>query len=78
MLIKLGKIAEAIEVLDYILGYSYPLEYDAVNQVISYNSTCLKDDENHYQTHFIIGVFTYKKLNMPIPAYEKLEEFIKV
>jgi tetratricopeptide (TPR) repeat protein len=76
LLIRLSKCVEALKSLDNILEYNFPNELDSINQVISYNTTCLNEDPSHLQSHFIIGVLTYKKLNLPLPAYEKLELFI--
>jgi tetratricopeptide (TPR) repeat protein len=75
LLIKLNRCQEAVATLDEILKNSFSNEVDAINQVISFNNNCLNDDNNHFQSHFIIGVLAYKKLNLPIPAYEKLEIF---
>jgi adenylosuccinate synthase len=63
--------------LENIIKNTFPNEIDTINQVISYNTTCLKEDPLHIETHFIIGTLIYKKLNQPIPAYEKLELFVK-
>lgn len=76
LLIKLGRFKDALDVLDRILQIGFNDEWDVVNQVVSYNQTCLNDDKKHVQSYFIIGALIYKKLNMPIPAYEKLEEFV--
>jgi hypothetical protein len=76
LLIRLSKYEEALESLDNIIKNNFPNEIDTVNQVISYNTTCLKEDPSHIQSYFIIGTLIYKKLNQPIPAYEKLEQFI--
>jgi tetratricopeptide (TPR) repeat protein len=77
LLIRLSRCAEALKSLEHIIKNTFPNEIDTINQVISYNTTCLKEDPLHIQTHFIIGTLIYKKLNQPIPAYEKLELFIK-
>ncbi len=79
LLIKLNKHKEALQVLDEIIANKpYPNENDTIAQVTIYNLTCLKEDPLHYQTLFIIGTLTYKKLNSPTNAYERLEEFIKL
>ncbi|MBI2281588.1 MAG: hypothetical protein HYU68_13000 [Bacteroidetes bacterium] len=76
LLIKLSRCKEALTTFDDILKFKYNTEIDTINQVISYNTSCLKQDKSHIQTNFIIGVLLYKKINLPIPAYEKLELFI--
>jgi tetratricopeptide (TPR) repeat protein len=76
LLIRLGRFEDALVSLDSILTCTFPNEIDTINQVISYNTTCLKEDQEHTQTYFILGVLIYKKLNLPIPAYEKLESFV--
>jgi len=76
LLIKLSRCNEALSIFDEILNITYPHEFDTINQVISYNSTCINEDPLHLQSHFIIGVLIFKKLNMPVPAHEKLELFV--
>jgi hypothetical protein len=76
-LIRLFKCKEAIGSLENIVKYDFPNEIDTINQVISYNMTCLEEDPNHIQSYFIIGALIYKKLNNPIYSYEKLELFVK-
>jgi tetratricopeptide (TPR) repeat protein len=76
LLIKLSRCKEALAFLDEILRFNYPTEIDTLAQVISYNTTCINEDPKHLQTHFIIGVFRFKKLNQPILAYEELDAFI--
>jgi tetratricopeptide (TPR) repeat protein len=77
LLIRLFKCKEAIGSLENIVKYDFPNEIDTINQVISYNMTCLEEDPNHIQSYFIIGALIYKKLNNPIYSYEKLELFVK-
>lgn len=77
LLIRLSRYNEALKTLENIIKCNFPNEIDAINQVISYNTTCLKEDPLHIQSYFIIGTLIYKKLNQPIPAYEKLELFIQ-
>lgn len=79
LLIKLNRHKDAIETLnEIIINKSYPTEVDTINQVIIYNLTCLKEDPLHYQSLFIIGSLTYKKLDSPIDSYDKLEKFIQL
>lgn len=77
LLIKLSRCNEALESFENIIKNNFPNEIDTINQVISYNTTCLKEDPLHIQTYFIIGTLIYKKLNKPLPAYEKLEQFVQ-
>jgi hypothetical protein len=77
LLIRLSKLDEALQTLDNIFKNNYPNEIDTINQVISYNNSCLKNDPLHIQTYFIIGCMLYKKLNQPLPAHEKLEQFLE-
>ncbi len=77
VLIRLGWFQDALKILDEILTSTFRDEFDIVNQVIAYNQTCLMEDLSHIQTDFIIGVFKYKKLDRPIPAYENLETFVQ-
>lgn len=74
--VKLNQQEQALETLDNILGDSFDQEIDRVHQVIAYNHHCLQRDSEHIQTHFIIGVFLFKKLSNPPSAYEQLEKFI--
>lgn len=76
LLIILNKHKDALNILDNILKTSFKDEIGTISQVISYNNTCLKEDENHLQTYFIKGVFIYKKLHQPVAAYEEIEKFI--
>jgi tetratricopeptide (TPR) repeat protein len=76
LLIRLSRCEEALQMFDNILKINFPNELDTINQVLSYNSTCLNEDPSHIQSHFIIGALTFKKLNHPIPAYERLEQFV--
>jgi tetratricopeptide (TPR) repeat protein len=76
LLIKLSKCEEALSIFDEILKFKFPHEFDSINQVIVYNNKCLSDDPEHLQTYFIIGAIIFKKLNLPIEAYEKLELFV--
>jgi hypothetical protein len=78
LLIQLLRCDEALLSLDDILTNSFRTEVDVINQVISYNTTCLEQYSKHLQTHFIIGALLYKKFNLPIQAYEKLDEFVKL
>ncbi|MBN8702768.1 MAG: hypothetical protein J0M08_06870 [Bacteroidetes bacterium] len=77
LLIRLSRFSEALKSLEDIIKNVFPNEIDTINQVISYNTTCIKEDPLHIQSNFIIGALIYKKLNQPIPAYEKFELFIK-
>lgn len=77
LLIRLSRCNEALISLENIIKNTYPNEIDTINQVISYNTTCLKEDPLHIQSNFIIGTLIYKKLDQPIHAYEKLEQFVK-
>lgn len=78
ILIKLKRCEEAIKCLNLILSNTYPTEKDSVAQVISYNTTRLEKDREHIQTHFIVGILLYKKLDQPIEAYGSLENFISL
>jgi tetratricopeptide (TPR) repeat protein len=77
LLIYLEKEKEAISLLDNIIKTNYKFEIGTVNQVLSYNEVCIKEDISHIQSNFITGVFLYKKIQNPVLAYEKLEKFIK-
>ncbi|WOK05706.1 hypothetical protein RT717_21760 [Imperialibacter roseus] len=76
LLIKLGRMKEALIVFDEISQERYPNEIDSIYQVIKYNEVCYQEDENHIQSFFIIGCIMYKKLDRPLEAYERLEEFV--
>jgi hypothetical protein len=73
--IRLGRCEDALQTLDEIISIEFTNEIDTIHQVISYNNQCLKEDANHIQSNFIIGSLIYKKLNRPLDAYEKLEDF---
>jgi tetratricopeptide (TPR) repeat protein len=75
--IKLNDQEEALKTLDDIISNSFNNEVDTINQVIAYNHHCLQKDPKHIQTHFIIGVFLYKKLSNPVSAYDQFEKFIE-
>lgn len=77
LLIRLFRCKEALNSLENIIKNNFLNEIDIINQVISYNTTCLKEDPLHIQSNFIIGTLIYKKVNQPIPAYERLELFIQ-
>jgi len=77
LFIKLPNANEALKTLDEILNTSYRIELETIGQIFSYNIACLKVDPTHIQTHFILGVFRYKKLKAPILAYEDLEAFVR-
>jgi len=76
VLIRLSKNIEALQSLDNILKTTFLNEIDTINQIVTYNTICLKEDLNHIQSDFIIGAIIYKKLDLPLPDYEKLESFI--
>jgi hypothetical protein len=69
---------KALGVLDEINSHTYLGELDAINQVISYNIDCIREDDHHIQSHFIIGTLLYKKLGKPLEAYERLDKFINL
>lgn len=77
LLIKLGRMADALTIMDDILNSSFRNESDVVNQVLSYNQDCLVEDPNHIQTYFINAVCIFKKMNQPIDSYDKFEEFLQ-
>lgn len=76
--IKLNEEEEALKTLDDIIDSTFDQESDRVNQVIAYNHNCLMKDVDHIQSHFIIGVFLFKKLLNPVSAYEEFEKFIEL
>lgn len=76
--IKLNNEQEALKTLDDIMDNSFNQESEQVHQVMAYNHNCLEKDKDHIQTHFIIGVFLFKKLSSPVSAYEQLEKFIEL
>lgn len=74
--IKLNEEQDALNTLTDIIENSFDHEIERVHQVIAYNHNCLEKESDHIQTHFIIGVFLFKKLSNPVSAYEQLEKFI--
>jgi tetratricopeptide (TPR) repeat protein len=76
--IRLGKHRDALNTLSDIIISTFEHELEVVRQVIAYNSSCLAEDESHIQTHFIIGVLMFKKLDNITTAYAQLEEFVNV
>lgn len=76
--IKSGDETTALMFLDDILTSNFKNEVDVINQVTSYNYYRLRDNADHIQTHFIVGVLIYKKLNNPTMAYEHLVSFAKL
>ncbi|WP_274474217.1 tetratricopeptide repeat protein [Mangrovimonas aestuarii] len=76
VLISLKKSREAIDTLNSILSNSYAGEKVTVDQVIQFNRTMLSLKSEHIQSHFILGVFLFKKENNAVLAYGELESFI--
>ena len=74
--IRLGQCDDALITFDEIIDEKFPNEIDTIHQVVAYNTQCLREDSSHIQSNFIIGSLIYKKLDQPLDAYEKLEEFI--
>ncbi len=77
ILIKLSRETDALATLDELLPITFMNELDIVGQVLSYNENYLFEDPEHIQSHFIIGVLIFKKLNNPTLAYENFVVFKK-
>ncbi|MHA7830724.1 MAG: hypothetical protein ACX93O_06470 [Flagellimonas sp.] len=75
LLIEINEEIAALSVLDDILSSQFKDEIDIINQVISFNKFCLKENPNHIQSNFIIGVLIYKKLDNVTLAYDYIKSF---
>jgi hypothetical protein len=78
LLIKTNDENGALVVLDDVLRTNFPHEIDVINQVTSYNTFCLKQDPDHIQSNFILGVLIFKKLNNVSMAYDYLKSFVSL